>query len=142
MKKQIKTITNHILEFSPEELQELNITSRDKFSCEATDDGIVLKKYETVEIDLNEFSKDGLIKLIIDSTEADRTIEEQIEYILTEVVEELDSPRKRYSDTFTELFEMLNNLYGGVDVNIDGEIVFIVGIKVLYNSEDGCIRVF
>ena len=87
MKKQIKEIKEYAVIFSGEEMSELNIKPNDKFSVKPDGDSIVLEKYKTIELELEEFSKDQLIDFIVGAHERGETIEEYIEYILSKIVE-------------------------------------------------------
>jgi hypothetical protein len=54
----------------------------DKFSIDETDDGIVLKKYAKLEIDLSEFPRETLEFLISESCEKDISISEVFENVI------------------------------------------------------------
>lgn len=88
MKENFKTIkkvlsnTEYYVQFSEEELQKLNIKQGDKFSWEINDDGVLLKKYEKLDIDLSLFSRELLEFIIIESNNKNLTISEFIEEIL------------------------------------------------------------
>jgi bifunctional DNA-binding transcriptional regulator/antitoxin component of YhaV-PrlF toxin-antitoxin module len=90
MKKIIEPTGECCVRFSEEELTILNIKEGDKFSIEESEDGILLKKYEELDIDLSEFSREILEFIIIESNKLDLTISEYMEYILTNYVKDLD----------------------------------------------------
>ena len=80
--KKILSNTEYYVQFSEEELQKLNIKQGDKFSWEINDDGVLLKKYEKLDIDLSLFSRELLEFIIIESNNKNLTISEFIEEIL------------------------------------------------------------
>jgi hypothetical protein len=88
MTKTLKSKEEFYIDFSDEELAELDIQKGDKFSVKPTENGLFLEKYATLEIDLDAWSKEDLMNLIVRSMDNDQTIEETIEEILTEVVAE------------------------------------------------------
>jgi hypothetical protein len=90
MKKIIEPTGECCVRFSEEELTILNIKEGDKFSIEESEDGILLKKYEELDIDLSEFSREILEFIIIESNKLDLTISEYMEYILTNYFKDLD----------------------------------------------------
>ena len=87
IKKKIQSQTEYYVQFTEEEIKELGINVGDKFSIEECKDGILLKKYETIDIDLSEFSRETLEFLISLSVEKDITISEVIEDILNRYIE-------------------------------------------------------
>ncbi len=72
--------------FTDEELTQLGITKGDKFSFEEKDGGFLLKKYQKIDIDLKEFSRETLELLVTLSCEKDISINEVIENVLTEYI--------------------------------------------------------
>lgn len=87
MKKIIEPTGEVCIKFTEDELDTLNIKPGDKFSWKTTEDGILLEKYKTIEIDLSEFSRDTLEMFIAGSIEQDITISEYIEKILLSYIE-------------------------------------------------------
>lgn len=71
------------IKFTDEELEALKIKQGDKFSCILQEDGVLLKKYETIELDLSEFSKEVLIMLIQESIKTNLPIEDVLENIIS-----------------------------------------------------------
>lgn len=94
--KTIKSKTEYFIDFTDEELESLNIKKGDKFSVDANENEIILKKYESIEIDLSEFSKESLIKIINEANEKDITISEYFETILTNFIDKVDSFSDKY----------------------------------------------
>ena len=71
MKKEIKRSEELYIEFTPEELEILNVKEGDKLSWKIQDDGILLEKMSSMEIDVSEFSREVLEFLVIKSIEED-----------------------------------------------------------------------
>ena len=86
MKKELQPTGELCVKFTEDELIELNIKEGDKFSVENLDDGVLLKKYETLEIDLSEFNRETLEFLIQESCEKDISVNQIVENCLTEIV--------------------------------------------------------
>lgn len=77
--------TDHYIQFTDEELAQLNISPGDKFSVTQTDDGAVkLEKHVPIEIDLSEFTKMELIQIIHTSVKEGKLIED----VLADMIEE------------------------------------------------------
>ena len=69
MKKEIKRSEELYIEFTPEELETLNVKEGDKLSWKIQDDGILLEKMSSMEKDISEFSREDLEFLVIKSVE-------------------------------------------------------------------------
>ena len=76
------------VQFTEQELEKLNIKKGDKFSWEIQDDGIVLKKFGTIDIDFAEFDREILEYLIAESCEKDVSVNEIISDILEQIVKQ------------------------------------------------------
>ena len=76
------------VQFTEQELEKLNIKEGDKFSWEIQDDGIVLKKFGTIDIDFVEFDREILEYLIAESCEKDVSVNEIISDILEQIVKQ------------------------------------------------------
>jgi hypothetical protein len=85
-KKTIQRSEECFIEFTNDELEKLGIKEGDKFSWEAHEEGITLKKFVPLEIDLSEFSRDNLELLIKISAEKDISINDVICDILEQIV--------------------------------------------------------
>lgn len=82
--KTVKRSEELYLQFTDEELTAFGLKQGDKLSVEFENDGILLKKFVPVDIDISQFSREVLEMLIIDSIEQDLTVNEVITNILTE----------------------------------------------------------
>lgn len=88
IKKTIQRSEDCFVQFTEQELQELNIKEGDKFTWEIQDDGIILKKFATIDIDFAEFDREILEYLIAESCEKDVSVNEIISDILEQVVKQ------------------------------------------------------
>lgn len=86
--KKVQRSEELFIQFTPEELQQLNIKEGDKFSWKIEDEGLLLQKYGSIDIDLADFSRETLEMLVTLSIEKDITVSEVIEEIIRNVVEE------------------------------------------------------
>ncbi len=90
MNKTLQEKTDHFLQFTDEEMEELKMSPGDKFSVDYNEDGSIhLKKFVPLELDLDEWSKEDLINLIQLSVKWGLDFEETIEKLLENVVNEL-----------------------------------------------------
>jgi hypothetical protein len=64
IKKTVEPTGEVCVKFTEDELAQLNIKQGDKFSIKETDEGILLEKFATVDIDLAECSREILEFLI------------------------------------------------------------------------------
>lgn len=76
------------VQFTEQELEKLNIKEGDKFSWEVQDEGILLKKFATIDIDFAEFDREILEYLIAESCEKDVSVNEIISDILEQIVKQ------------------------------------------------------
>ena len=90
IKKTVQRSEDCFVQFTDEELQQLNIKSGDKFSCSIENGSVVLKKFETIEIDMSEWSRDILEMLILKSIEEDISVNEVISNILERMLPSLE----------------------------------------------------
>ena len=90
IKKSIQSFVEYGVKFTDEECEKLQIKEGDKFSIETLDDGILLKKYDILELNLEEFSRESLEFLIKESCEKNITISEVIESVLDNFVKNKD----------------------------------------------------
>lgn len=86
IKKTVQRSEECYIQFSNEELEQLNIKQGDKFSWEQQDDGIMLKRHVSIDVDISEWSREVLEMLIIESVEKDISVNDVICQILTEQV--------------------------------------------------------
>jgi bifunctional DNA-binding transcriptional regulator/antitoxin component of YhaV-PrlF toxin-antitoxin module len=87
IKKTIEPTGDVCVKFTEEELAQLNIKQGDKFSIKETDDGILLEKFSTIELDLSEYDRNILELLIKESCEKDISINEVISNIFEKIIE-------------------------------------------------------
>jgi len=90
IKKTVQRSEDCFVQFTEEELEQLGIKAGDKFSCSIENNSVVLKKFETVDIDLSEWSRDILEMLISKSIEEDISINEVISNILEQMLPSLE----------------------------------------------------
>jgi hypothetical protein len=86
IKKAIEPTGDVCVKFTQDELIELNINEGDKFSIKECDDGILLQKFEKIELDISEWDRSVLEMLIIDSCEKDISINEIIIDIISKFI--------------------------------------------------------
>jgi bifunctional DNA-binding transcriptional regulator/antitoxin component of YhaV-PrlF toxin-antitoxin module len=88
IKKTLETTGDVCVKFTEEELSKLNIKQGDKFSIKETDEGILLEKFSTIDIDLSQFERELLEFLIQESCNKDVSINEVISDILEKGLEQ------------------------------------------------------
>ena len=88
IKKTIEPTGDVCVKFTEEELEKLNIKQGDKFSIKETDDGILLEKFSTVDINLSELDRELLEFLIQESCNKDISINEVISDLLEKGLEQ------------------------------------------------------
>jgi len=147
--KTIKSREELYIDFTEKELAELGWQAGDKLSWEVTDKGdILLKKYVTLDIDLNEFSKDDLISIIQASTIKGLTVDEFIQQALEDTVRELkneencddiESFRKEYEDLKERglLWEKYPNCSGDWGIDYSNYLEYVDEVY-----EDGSPRIY
>lgn len=82
MIKTIEPTGDVCVKFTEEELNQLNIKEGDKFNIKETDDGILLEKFASIELDISEWSREILEMLIKDSCDKDVSVNQIISDIL------------------------------------------------------------
>lgn len=88
IKKIVEPTGDVCVKFTEEELAQLNIKQGDKFSIKETSEGILLEKFATVDIDLNEVDREILEFLIQESCEKDVSINQVISDLLEKGLEQ------------------------------------------------------
>jgi len=88
IKKTIEPTGDVCVKFSEDELTQLNIKQGDKFSIKETDEGILLQKFATVDINLSELDRELLEFLIQESCNKDISINEVISDLLEKGLEQ------------------------------------------------------
>jgi len=84
MKKIIEPTGDVCIKFTEEELSKLGLKQGDKLSWEEAKDGFILKKYEKIDVDISEWSREVLEMLIAESVEQDISVNDVICKILEE----------------------------------------------------------
>jgi bifunctional DNA-binding transcriptional regulator/antitoxin component of YhaV-PrlF toxin-antitoxin module len=82
--KVLEPLEDLCIKFTDEELNRLGIKKGDKFSFKEDENGILLQKYGTIEIDLEKLSREALEMIIKTSCDEDISANEVIENILRE----------------------------------------------------------
>jgi hypothetical protein len=88
IKKTIEPTGDVCVKFTEDELVKLNIKQGDKFSIKESDEGILLEKFSTVDINLSELSREILEFLIQESCEKDVSINDVISDLLEKSLEQ------------------------------------------------------
>lgn len=78
IKKTVEPTGDVCVKFTEDELAQLNIKQGDKFSIKETDEGILLEKFATIDIDLAELERGLLEFLIQESCDKDISVNEVI----------------------------------------------------------------
>lgn len=78
MIKTVQKKEEYYIQFTDEEMDELKLKPNTKFTVKVNDDNesLTLIPHEEVDIDLNEFSKEDLINIIVAANKLDMTFEE------------------------------------------------------------------
>jgi bifunctional DNA-binding transcriptional regulator/antitoxin component of YhaV-PrlF toxin-antitoxin module len=87
IKKTIEPTGDVCVKFTEDELAQLNIKQGDKFSIKETDNGVLLEKFDTIELNLSEFSREIMEHLIQESCEKDVSVNEVMSNILEQVID-------------------------------------------------------
>jgi len=87
IKKTIEPTGDVCVKFTEDELAQLNIKQGDKFSIKETDEGILLEKFSTVDINLSELDRELIEFLIQESCDKDISINEVISDLLEKGLE-------------------------------------------------------
>lgn len=88
IKKTIEPTGDVCVKFTEDELAQLNIKQGDKFSIKETDEGILLEKFATIDIDLAEVEREILEFLIRESCDKDVSVNEVISEVLEKGLEQ------------------------------------------------------
>lgn len=89
MIKTVQKKEEYFIQFTDEEMEQLGFKPNTKFTIELMEDksGLILTPHEEIDIDLNEFSKEDLINLIVAANEKDMTFEDFLVDSLTKFCE-------------------------------------------------------
>jgi hypothetical protein len=90
MIKTVQKKEEYFIQFTDEEMDQLGFKPNTRFTIELSEDksGLKLTPHEEIEIDLNEFSKEDLINIIVAANKADMTFEDFIVDSLTKFCED------------------------------------------------------
>ena len=88
IKKTVEATGDVCVKFTEDELAQLNIKQGDKFSVKETDEGIVLEKFATIDIDLAEVEREILEFLIQESCDKDVSVNQVISDVLEKGLEQ------------------------------------------------------
>jgi hypothetical protein len=90
MIKTVQKKEEYFIQFTDEEMEQLKIKPNTKFTVELSEDksGLILTPHEEIEIDLDEFSKEDLINIIVAANKKDMTFEEFLVDSLTKFCED------------------------------------------------------
>jgi hypothetical protein len=89
MIKTVQKKEEYFIQFTDEEMDQLGFKPNTKFTIELDkkNNGLILTPHEEVEIDLEEFSKEELINLIVAANQKNMTFEDFLVESLTEFCE-------------------------------------------------------
>jgi hypothetical protein len=89
MIKTVQKKEDYFIQFTDEEMDELGFKPNTRFTIEVNDDkeSLTLTPHEEIEIDLEEFSKEDLINIIVAANKSDMTFEDFIVDSLTKFCE-------------------------------------------------------
>ena len=88
IKKTVEATGDVCVKFTEEELAKLNIKQGDKFSIKETEEGILLEKFATVDIDLSECSREILEFLIQESCDKDISVNEVVSDVFEKFIDQ------------------------------------------------------
>lgn len=88
--KKVEKKEEYYLTFTNEELSQLGLKEGDKMDWEIREDGVFLKKWTSIDLELQDWSKEILLFLIQESIEKNLTINEVIVNVLEDVVKRYD----------------------------------------------------
>lgn len=86
--KKIEEFIEYGVKFTDEECEQLGINEGDKFSFEVSDEGVLMKKFETLDLDISEFPREILEFLVKESCEKDITVSQVIENVFDWFIKE------------------------------------------------------
>jgi hypothetical protein len=88
MTKKIQERKEYFIQFTDEECEQLNIKEGQKFSMKEMGDGsIKMTPYASIDIDLEEFSRESMIFIISQSVEKDISVNQVMEEVLKGAIE-------------------------------------------------------
>ena len=89
MIKTVQKKEDYFIQFTDEEMDELGFKPNTRFTIKVNDDkeSLTLTPHEEIEIDLEEFSKEDLINIIVAANKSDMTFEDFVVDSLTKFCE-------------------------------------------------------
>jgi hypothetical protein len=87
IKKELIPTNDLMIQFTEDELAQLNVSVGDKFEVKLQDGGILLKPMKKIEIDIDEFDINTLKLLVKRSFDEDKTCNDVIIDVLSEAME-------------------------------------------------------
>ena len=90
IRKTLEPTGDLCIKFTEDEMKELNLKEGDKLSWRETDEGFLLEKYSTIDVDISEWSRDVLEMLIKDSCERDVSVNEVISGYIEQQLKNID----------------------------------------------------
>lgn len=84
--KKVQKKEEYYLSFTDEELAQLGLKEGDKFDWEIKEDGVFLKKWVPVDLEINDWSKETLLFLIQESLEKNLPVNEVLVGILDQIL--------------------------------------------------------
>lgn len=89
MIKTVQKKEEYFIQFTDEEIEQLGFKPNTKFTVNLSEDksGLILTPHEEIDIDLNEFSKEELINVIVAANKLDMTFEDFLVESLTKFCE-------------------------------------------------------
>jgi hypothetical protein len=94
MKLKVQPCNDVFIQFSEDDMAELDLQPGDKFSVKKEGDAIILEKFGTLELNLADFDRDTLEVLIKISCEEDKSINEVVADILESVINQSEGKIK------------------------------------------------
>lgn len=82
IKKVLEPTGDLCVKFTEDELQQLKINPGEKFSIKECDEGILLEKFTTIDLDMSDWGREVLEFLIQESCEKDISVNEVLSSIL------------------------------------------------------------
>jgi hypothetical protein len=101
------------MQFTEDELNELNMAPGDKFDCKIQDDGsIKLVKYVKLELDMEEWSREVLLMIVRESCEQDISANDVINNLLKKSLKnfEQESDEEHFIDSTKSSYKEVDNL--------------------------------
>lgn len=113
MKKALLPTNDLYMQFTEDELNELNMAPGDKFDCKIQDDGsIKLVKYVKLELDMEEWSREVLLMIVRESCEQDISANDVINNLLKKSLKnfEQESDEEHFIDSTKSSYKEVDNL--------------------------------